>query len=166
LKRWWTTLGDDSPAEAYKAIWRFAAAPEQTLPFLATSLQPVNPSNPVDVARLIDDLDSDQFSVREKASRELGQLGETVEDALRMARRGKISAEQARRIDQLLAQLAGPMLSSEQLRVTRAVAILEQIGGPQARKLLEELAGGAAGARLTQEAKASLARLHSRRVQP
>ncbi len=105
-------------------------------------------------------------TVREKASRELGQLGETVEDALRMARRDNISAEKARRIDQLLAPFVGRMLSSEQLRVSRAVAILEQIGGPQAQKLLEELAGGAAGARLTQEAKASLARLHSRRVQP
>jgi WD40 repeat protein len=159
LKRWWTALCDDSPAEAYKAIWRFAAASEQSLPFLAASLRPVNPSKPVDAARLIDDLDSDTFSVREKASRELGKLGETVEYALRKVRRGNISSEQARRIDQLLAALANPVPDSEQLRVIRAVAVLEQIGGAEARKVLARLAAGAAGARLTQEALAGLERL-------
>jgi hypothetical protein len=40
----------------------------------------------------------------------------------------------------------------------RAIEVLEQAGTPQARQELERLAGGAAGARMTQEAKASLER--------
>jgi hypothetical protein len=41
----------------------------------------------------------------------------------------------------------------------RAVEVLEEIGTPAARKLLETLAKGAPAARITKEAKASLGRL-------
>src|SRR5262249_48455057 len=64
LRRWWTDLGNDSPGEAYKAVWRFAAIPEQALPFLAGSLHPVKTPEPTAVARLINDLESPEFKVR------------------------------------------------------------------------------------------------------
>jgi WD40 repeat protein len=159
LRRWWSALRDDSPAEAYKAVWRFAAVPEQTLPFLANSLQPAKPADSATVARLIDDLDSDQFQVREKASRELGRLGEVVVVALRKAKSSGPSLEQRLRIERLLAELTGPVPGPEQLRAIRAVAVLEQIGGAQARKIVAVWAGGAAGARLTEEAQTALERL-------
>jgi hypothetical protein len=54
--------------------------------------------------------------------------------------------------------------SAESLRNLRAVAVLEHIASAEARKLLDTLATGAPEARLTQEAKASLARLRSGRV--
>jgi hypothetical protein len=41
----------------------------------------------------------------------------------------------------------------------RAVEVLEHLDAAESRRLLETLASGAAEARLTQEAKASLARL-------
>ncbi len=159
LQRWLADLSDADPGKAYKAVWRFVAADKQALPFLAASMQPVKPVDPATVARLIADLDSDQFPVREKASRELRKLGELVEDALRQTRKGNISAEQKRRIDQLLAELGGPGPGAEQLRAIRAVAVLEQIGNAEARKILAALAAGAAGARQTEEAQAALARL-------
>ena len=46
------------------------------------------------------------------------------------------------------------------LRTMRAVEILEHIATPAARDLLAEWAKGAPGARLTEEAKASLERLN------
>jgi WD40 repeat protein len=159
LRRWWAELRDDRPGVAYQAVWRFAAAREQGLPFLADVLRPVKAAEPAAVARLIADLDSDEFAVRERASEELGRLGEAVADTLRKAREGKVSAEQARRIDRLLEEFAGLEFGPEQWRATRAVAALEQIGGPEAGKVLAGLAGGAAGARLTREAKAALERL-------
>jgi hypothetical protein len=163
LRRWWDELSNANPDEAYKAVWRFVAAPEQTLPFLAASLPPAKPSKPVDVARLIDDLDSDQFQVRERASRELKKLGDTVEDALRKAKDSRPSVEQRLRIERLLAELGSPVPDPEQLRATRALAILEQIGGPEARKILARLATGAAGEPQTREAQAALERLNPQR---
>ena len=45
------------------------------------------------------------------------------------------------------------------LRCFRAVAVLEQIGTPEAKQLLLNLSEGAPEARLTREAKAALGRL-------
>jgi hypothetical protein len=48
------------------------------------------------------------------------------------------------------------------LQVLRALAVLERVGTPVARRLLEALAGGAPGVRLTEEAQAALRRLAKR----
>jgi hypothetical protein len=53
----------------------------------------------------------------------------------------------------------GPITSTEVLRVLRAVEVLERIATSEARRLLADFAAGAAAARLTEEAKASLKRL-------
>ena len=58
----------------------------------------------------------------------------------------------------LLSRLERPALSPEELRALRAVELLEQLDTPGARRLLRSLAGGAAGARLTREAKEALDR--------
>jgi RNA polymerase sigma factor (sigma-70 family) len=162
LRRWWKDMRNSNPGTAARAAWRFAAVPKQALPFLAESVRPIKAPEPEVVTRLIDDLDNDDFQVREKASRKLEQLGEAVEGDLRKAKEGTISLEQKRRIDALLKQLQGPEPNSEQLRAIRAVAVLEQIGGEEARKLLAGLAAGAQKARLTREAKAALERLARR----
>jgi hypothetical protein len=46
----------------------------------------------------------------------------------------------------------------------RAIEVLERIGTPGAQELLRKLAGGAAAARQTREAKAALQRLTSRKI--
>jgi hypothetical protein len=53
------------------------------------------------------------------------------------------------------------------LRELRAVWILERIGTPPAREVLEKLAGGFPDAPLTRDAKASIQRLdHRQRLKP
>jgi hypothetical protein len=91
--------------------------------------------------------------------RELENLGEQAEPALRKALEGKPPAEVRRQVEELLAKLQGPLTSPEPLRAVRAVAVLEQIGTPKARRVLEALSEGAPTGRLTQEAKAALERL-------
>jgi hypothetical protein len=67
-----------------------------------------------------------------------------------------------------LVQRHGPMLRAgtlrpgDVLRSVRAAEVLERIGTPEARRLLGQLATGAAEARLTREAKAALKRLDAR----
>jgi hypothetical protein len=70
-----------------------------------------------------------------------------------------VSAEVRRRSARLLTRLA-----AEKLRQSRVCAALEHLGGSEARKLLRELAAGAANARLTMEAKVALGRLDKRQA--
>jgi hypothetical protein len=120
---------------------------------------PLTPEKQQRVARLIADLDSDTFEVREKATTELKDLGEAVTADLRRALAHAPSLEAARRIEGLLGK---PDKQGGRPKLTRelaAVLVLEYAGTPEAKEWLKELARGTAGARLTQEAKAALGRL-------
>ena len=56
----------------------------------------------------------------------------------------------------------GQVCPAETLREVRAITGMERNGSPEARSVLESLAGGAAGARKTEEAEAALERLGKR----
>jgi RNA polymerase sigma factor (sigma-70 family) len=157
----WDNLAADT-RKAFAARWTLAAAPDQTVPLLRERLKPAQPTDPQRLRRLLADLDSEQFAVREKARRELAELGELAEPALRRTLADKPSLEARRQIQTLLDNLHAPVTRPETLRTLRAVAVLEDIASPEARRVLEQLARGTAEARLTREAKASLRRLDSR----
>jgi hypothetical protein len=79
--------------------------------------------------------------------------------ALRDGLAAKPSMEAKRRIERLLVRLAEPaVLSGKPLQIVRAVQVLEGIGNGDANQLLDDLARGAAGARITEEAAAALRR--------
>src|SRR5262249_10184044 len=130
--------------------------------FLAERLRPAAPVEDERLARLIAELDSDQFEVRDRAAKELQQLSELAGPAMRKALANKPSLEGRRRLEAILDEVERQTLSPEQLHALRAVEVLEHIGSPEARRVLEGLAAGAAGARLTHEAKESLQRLARR----
>jgi HEAT repeat protein len=114
------------------------------------------------VTLLIADLDSSQFAIRQQAREELVKIGDAAVMSLRKKLTEKSSLEVHKQIEELLAKIEQTTLDS--LRGVRAVEVLEHIGNPDARKVLESLATGAEGARLTKEAKASLGRLNKRVV--
>jgi RNA polymerase sigma factor (sigma-70 family) len=156
----WADLADGDAVKAYQAVREFSAARKEGISFLRGRLKPVPPADRERFARLLADLDSDTFAVREKAAAELAEQGAAVEALVRQALEDKPSQEVRRRLEQLLGDLGAP--SPNRLRVLRAVEALEHAGGAQERQLLEELGGGAPGAWLTREAKASLERLRRR----
>jgi hypothetical protein len=132
----------------------------KAVPYLAKQVRPAEGPAAARLARLIADLDAENFDDRDRATRELAALGDAAEPALRKALEGKPSAEVRQRVEGLLAKLragTGP----EALRRGRAVEVLERAGTPEARRALEVLAKGLPGARLTREAAAALARLAS-----
>jgi hypothetical protein len=158
----WADLASSDAAKAHRAVWSLAAAPGQSLPLLQRRLPPAAPPDPKRVERLLGDLDSDQFAVREKAARELEEIGDLAGPLLRKALAGEPPPEVRRRVKALLESLESPVRSPECLRALRAVQVLESVGNEEARRLLKALAEGTPEARLTQEAKASLERLARR----
>jgi dipeptidyl aminopeptidase/acylaminoacyl peptidase len=160
LKALWQTLTDADACKAYEAITPLVAAPRQSVPFLREQLHPLETPPPERVAQLLNDLDDDLFTVRERAMAELVRLGSTVEPALRRASlREDLSLEVHRRVDRLLDRLDSLPLCPEKLRVLRAIEVLEQIGTSEARKVLEVLGRGPQEIRETEEAKAALHRM-------
>lgn len=163
LETLWSYLGGEDASRAYQAIWALAGRAEQTVPFLKKKMPPVVKIDHRRIARLIGDLDHDEFQVREKASIDLAAEGELAAPAMAKALAGKVSVEARRRLEALMEKLDVADLSSPQLLALRGVEVLEQIG-PPAREVLEALAKGVPEARLTQEAKAALKRLKQRRA--
>jgi truncated hemoglobin YjbI len=109
---------------------------------------------------LLQDLDCDDFNVREVAERKLQDFGETAEPTLRAALKTNPSLERKRRIESVLSSLdRSAPLAGAALREVRAIQVLERIGSEEARTVLKRLANGLASARLTREAKASLERM-------
>jgi RNA polymerase sigma factor (sigma-70 family) len=158
----WQVLASEDGARAYGAMRFLAADSVRAYTLLAGRLHPVRAlaaGTQEEVARLIRELDDDRFEVRERASRQRAKMDESVEPALRRALARGPSPEVSRRLKQLLTALALAQQDPEALRNLRALEVLEHLGTPQARRLLEQLAGGSPTARLTREAKASLARL-------
>jgi WD40 repeat protein len=159
LEKLWSELAGDDATKAYQAIQMLAGAPRQAVSLLQARLRPVTVAPAARTASLLEDLDGDNFGVREKATAALENLGESAGPALRQALAGKPSPEARRRLESLLHKLRKESLAPVRLRELRALEVLEQVGGPGARQNLEALAGGMPEARLTQEAKAALERL-------
>jgi hypothetical protein len=156
----WPDLADADAAKAFRAAAVFAAAPKGTAALLAERVKPAAGPDPKQMARWVNDLDNDSFEAREKAAAELGKLGELARPALEEALKKRPSVEMQRRIEELLGRLKpGQKLSADDLRRLRAVEVLEDLGTPEAKRLLEELAKGAPGAALTRDAEAALTRL-------
>ena len=156
----WRDLAGSDAAKAHQAIWSLIAAPADALALLTPRLKPVEAIEEMRIERLIVELDSDAFAVRERATDELRTLSELAVPAYRKALAARPSLEMRRRLQGLLDDIARP--SGKILRQLRALEVLERIGTPEARTLLETLARGAAGARLSREARAAVQRLSTR----
>src|SRR5262249_21998136 len=138
----WKELAGDDAKKAYQAV-RSLAASAKAVPFLKANLRPAV-ADRAGVARLIADVDNEQFGAREDATADLERLGTFARPALRKALANKPTAEACRRIEGLMermleSQLEG-VLPPEQLRAARALEALEHSGSPEARRVLAALA--------------------------
>jgi RNA polymerase sigma factor (sigma-70 family) len=159
LSSLWADLGGEAP-KAYATIEILTAGREQAVAYLERRLQPARRIDQHHVKKLIADLDDDHFAVREAASSALLKLDAQALPAVRQALAEKPALETRRRLERILAQVEGPVVTApETVRAARALVVLERIASPEARQVLEKLAQGAPEARLTQEAKVTLERL-------
>jgi WD40 repeat protein len=161
LQAAWQALADADAAKAYLAIKRLARGGKAAATLLGGRLEPVKGTDAGTVAKLIADLDSTKFAVREEASRQLELLGRLAETPLREALANKPTEELRRRAELLLKKIVTDIPPAE-LRLLRGIEALEANATPEAQGVLQALAKGAPEAAATREAKSSLARLAGR----
>jgi WD40 repeat protein len=158
----WEALADPDAKAGYQAQGRFLAEAGPTVDWLATRVTPVVKPDPARVTALITDLDSPNFTARERATADLKEYGPLVADALRAVVAQSSLAEGRRRAADLLREIESGVIPAGELRALRAVEVLEWLATPTARERLAELSKGAKEARLTRAAAASYQRLERR----
>lgn len=159
MSQGWKTLRETDAQAAYHAQGRFFSSPREAVEFLAEHLPPATEIDAKHLAKLLADLDNEDFATREQATQALGEYGRLVEKELRETLAKTTSEEVRRRVKILLAQIAPAATPPEELRMGRAVEILEWLDTPEARELLGKLAKGKRDAVLTREARAALKRV-------
>ncbi len=155
----WADLASDDAATAQRAAGTLFRAGPQATTFLHSRMRPLPAADKPSCRARLAELDNDDFAVRERAMTELAALERTAAPLLQEALDGKLSPEVKYRVEKRRADVEIPTASPERLRDLRALEVLERLASPQAAEVLESMAGGAAEARVTQEAKAALARL-------
>jgi WD40 repeat protein len=157
LDELWMALADE-PKKAYRAIWQMSDA-KGSAGFLRGKIPPVKPTAGERLQKLITDLDSDKFAVRDAAEKALAELGELAVPAMRKALASDLALEPRRRLLDLVNRFETRTLTAVELRIQRAVAALEMQATTEAREVLKGLSAGAPGALTTTEAQAALKRL-------
>ncbi len=138
----WDELAKGEMNVVSPALRKLIAGHKESVPYLAKKLS-VKPatSDAKQMGRWIDDLDNEDFQLREAAYRELDKLGDAAIRALQEARVKARSVEQRNRIDALLKNrgIEEGTLTTQQLRLVRAVRVLEWAGTAEALSVLESL---------------------------
>lgn len=155
----WTMLGHPDADKVAHAIQAFSDQPGKAVAFFKQRLRPVPVVDAKHIDKLVADLHSNQYAVRARAYVDLEMLEGHARSALEKALRAGQAIEPRRRIETLLRKLEPPLAAPDILRGIRAIEVLERIATPEARSLLETLAGGGRGHRLTEDSREALARL-------
>src|SRR5262249_24102141 len=144
LEKLWQRLGDADPAAARLAMADLLRDPG-AVSFLDSQLRAVPRGDAETIAALIADLDHPKYPQREKARAGLEKLAGIARPALEQRLKDNPSIEMKQRIVALLERLNGPTTDAGQLRVIRAIEVLEWLGTPEARRVLERLRAAAPG---------------------
>jgi hypothetical protein len=155
----WNDLASNDMRKMHTSFWLLASSPQQAIPLFKKNVFLTNPKH---VAKLISDLDSIKFAVREKATIDLEKMGRWIEDPLKKALEGNPNIEVRRRVELILERITkegGLSMDQEYWRIGRALGVLEQDGSPEARQMMQQIAEGAAAAHLREAAQVALRRL-------
>jgi WD40 repeat protein len=161
LEQLWRDLGNADGAEGYKAVWALTRSAKQAIPFLEKRLRAGPEGDAKAVARLIAELDSDTFEVREKATQALAKMGKGIEAELKAALDKGPSAEVRSRLEKLLGNL-GAANVDVRLRGLRLLTVLEYAAVPEVQAVLKLLAEKGPSEEMKQGAAAALRRLKGR----
>jgi HEAT repeat protein len=131
------------------------AHPDEAVPWLSARMGP--PFDLKAVPGLIEDLESTDFATRQRAARQLEQIGQPARPFLERALANNPPAETRRRAGDLLDKLKDTAAAYE-LRKMRIIDVLEHINTAAARDLLQQIADGKYDPAYADEAKRALQR--------
>lgn len=157
----WRDLTESDPAKAATALRALLASAAESVPFLRKEAEAkATDEQTRRIDKLIAELDSDEFAVREAASKELTRIGAPTLAALEAAVKTTTSAEVKFRAAAILRELGGRVgaTPTAAIRAARAARILEQAHTAEADQLLEEMARGVYGEFYAEGAKLALRR--------
>lgn len=156
-ERWNLLLGRDA-RKAKTAAWDLVRGGRGAVGFLRSRLLGSPSLDAETLAKLLADLSSDEVRSRDKASQEL--LERASEKDVDWLLAAHPSPEASARLQEILFQMRRPLaLSGPGLRISRALQVLEGIGSPEAREVLEELAHASRLERERGDAARALSRL-------
>jgi hypothetical protein len=158
----WADLANPDVDKADAAWRKLGATGDGAVPFVRKQIRSIAvPAVDLKtIKRLVSELDSDQFAIRDRATRELMAAGELAIDPLHHHLERGVSAEAKRRIHDVLKKLGQPVLTIERMRVLEAIELLEQLRTAKAIALLEETEGDALlPSQIRSEARQALQRL-------
>jgi hypothetical protein len=155
----WTRLGARDANVCWTARRDLVAAGTRALPLLRERMR-WQPDSPAVIDELIRMLDADDPDLRELAQRRLRELAPQSDEQVAHAAREGLSPETRARAAAILAtRSAGERSSPALTRFLRAIAVVAEIGGPEAAALLRDIADGPSAALSTREARVALDRL-------
>jgi WD40 repeat protein len=155
-------LGSTDPAQAQRGMDYLYRRPAEAAQECEKRIA-VATATPADrIAKLVADLQNEEFLVRQAAVRDLEAIGGEVIAPLRHAAENSGDAEVRKLAADIVTRLEVRSLNADELRAARATEVLENLATPEARAVLAKWAAGPAGHRLTIEAAAALARLKTK----
>lgn len=161
--KFWDAFVSDLPAESRGHVHRLLQNPETAMKLLSAKFQAPAPKPiDVDLPTVIRKFDAPAFADRQTAIRKVKELGPRAIAALQDAIRTTESVEVRARSEELLEQMkAGPKThgAGADLRAARAIEVLERIGSPEAKKLLEGWTQHVSNPRIAGEAAIALQRI-------
>lgn len=156
----WRQLNSGNAPDAYRAIRRLSSSPQDAVKLLRGKLKPVSPTSDLnELKRLANQLDSQSYSDREAAAKQLRDAGKVALPVLQDVLKHDPSPELRERAQKIVDHLSRPSLPIGDVGSTRALEVLEKINTPDARELLKALSQGRADAGQTRDAKSVLSRI-------
>ncbi len=149
----WQELASADATKAFQAVRELIARPDEAVSLLQAGWKRVPRATTEQMQKWIEDLDSNQSSVREKAQAEL-DLHLAGHEQLLSKALAKSTLEQRNRLAEILNRL-----HPGQLQRTRMLEVLERIGSGPSRQFLQTLAGQTDDVETSREATAGLERL-------
>ncbi len=146
-EQWERLRQQETLSWAHESVWELISFPKKSLPVLEKHLRPVKAVDLKLLPKLLQELNSEKFRVRAKATKRLEAYNEHAIPFLRKELAKSHPLEIQIRLRKLLQKAL--RIPPKELQVLRAIEVLEHINTKRSKRILQSLAKGAPSSRIT-----------------